>query len=41
MKKLSKDEKIIEIVNVSKVFSETVAVDNVSLYVQRENSSPF
>ena len=35
MKKLSKDEKIIEIVNVSKVFSETVAVDNVSLYVRK------
>ena len=35
MKKLSKDEKIIEIVNVSKAFSETVAVDNVSLYVRK------
>lgn len=35
MKKLSKDEKIIEIVNVSKVFSETVAVDNVNLYVRK------
>ena len=35
MKKLSKDEKIIEIVNVSKMFSETVAVDNVSLYVRK------
>ena len=35
MTKLSKDEKIIEIVNVSKVFSETVAVDNVSLYVRK------
>ena len=35
MKKLSKDEKIIEIVNVSKVFSETVTVDNVSLYVRK------
>ena len=35
MKKLSKDEKIIEIVNGSKVFSETVAVDNVSLYVRK------
>lgn len=35
MKKLSKDEKIIEVVNVSKVYSETVAVDNVSLYVRK------
>ena len=39
MKKLSKDEKIIEIVNVSKVFSETVAVDNVSLYVRKGGPS--
>ena len=35
MAKLSKDEKIIQIVGVSKVFDETVAVDNIDLYVRK------
>ena len=30
-----KDEKIIEIVGASKVFDETVAVDNIDLYVRK------
>ena len=35
MAKLKKDEKIIEIVNVTKIFDDTAAVDDVSLYVRK------
>ena len=35
MDQLRKEEKIIEIVNVSKVFDETTAVENVSFYVRK------
>ena len=35
MAELKKDEKIIELVNVSKIFDETAAVENVSFYVRK------
>ena len=35
MANLKKDEKIIEIVNVTKIFDDTAAVDDVSLYVRK------
>ena len=35
MAKLSKDEKIIELVGVSKVFDETTAAENINLYVRK------
>lgn len=35
MAELKKDEKIIQLVNVTKAFDETVAVENVSFYVRK------
>ena len=35
MAELRKDEKIIQLVNVTKAFDETVAVENVSFYVRK------